>query len=148
MPKYNTNYEKTIIYKIVCEDSNIRDCYVGHTTDFNNRKSIHKYDCNNPKTKNNKLYRIINDNGGWDNWRMVMIEKYPCKDKLEAGEREYYWYKTLNATLNTKTPKCENIKTRESQMNYRKHYSSIAYILETFIKSHIKIVKLRLRLRF
>ena len=35
-----------VMYKIVCNDLNINDCYVGHTTNFNNRKSDHKYNCN------------------------------------------------------------------------------------------------------
>jgi sulfur relay (sulfurtransferase) DsrC/TusE family protein len=31
---------------------------------------------------------------------MIMIEKYPCKDKLESDARERYWTETLGATLN------------------------------------------------
>jgi hypothetical protein len=38
MPKQPINYENTIIYKIVCNNLNINDCYVGHTTDFTRRK--------------------------------------------------------------------------------------------------------------
>ena len=38
MPKENIDYSKTIIYKIVCKDINIKDCYVGSTTNFTNRK--------------------------------------------------------------------------------------------------------------
>ena len=34
-------YANTIIYKIVCNDLNITDCYVGNTTKFTNRKSPH-----------------------------------------------------------------------------------------------------------
>ena len=45
MPRYNTDYSKLVIYKIVCEDSKVEDIYVGHTTDFNNRKNVHKQDC-------------------------------------------------------------------------------------------------------
>jgi hypothetical protein len=42
MPKENIDYSKTIIYKIVCKDVNIKDCYVGSTTNFTNRKGQHK----------------------------------------------------------------------------------------------------------
>jgi len=45
------NYEKSTIYKIVCKDVNIKDCYVGSTTNFNRRKQEHKYNCNNVKTE-------------------------------------------------------------------------------------------------
>ena len=44
--KYNKiimpDYSKTIIYKICCNDENITECYIGHTTEFNNRKYKHK----------------------------------------------------------------------------------------------------------
>jgi len=45
------NYEKSTIYKIVCKDVNIKDCYVGSTTNFNRRKQEHKYNCNNVNSK-------------------------------------------------------------------------------------------------
>ena len=38
-------YANTIIYKIVCNDLNITDCYVGHTTNFTKRKQQHKENC-------------------------------------------------------------------------------------------------------
>ena len=51
MPKNNINYSNTIIYKIVCIDLNIKDLYIGSTTDSYNRKSNHKSKCN---LENNK----------------------------------------------------------------------------------------------
>ena len=58
MPKETIDYSNTIIYKIYCKDSSIYDFYVGHTTNFIKRKSLHKSSCSN---KNNKLkiYEII-----------------------------------------------------------------------------------------
>ena len=50
MPKLPIDYSKTIIYKIVCNDTNITDCYVGHTTDITRRKAHHKCSCNNPNS--------------------------------------------------------------------------------------------------
>ena len=32
MPKKEIDYSNTIIYRIVCKDTNITECYVGHTT--------------------------------------------------------------------------------------------------------------------
>tara|TARA_R110000868_G_scaffold77501_1_gene221829 strand:- start:628 stop:1113 length:486 start_codon:yes stop_codon:yes gene_type:complete len=104
------NYSRTVIYKIVCLDNNVLDCYVGHTTDFVNRKNVHKHDCNNEKTNHLNQYQIINANGGWDNWAMVEIEKFSCKDANEAKAREMYWYKELNANMNTSTPLFTNIE--------------------------------------
>ena len=45
MPDYNN----TIIYRIVCKDANITDCYVGHTTNMVKRRQQHKHTCNNER---------------------------------------------------------------------------------------------------
>ena len=101
MPRIPTDYSKTIIYKIVCKDLIITDLYIGHTTNFIERKSNHKSNC---KTKPFLIYKTINNNGGWDNWDMIEIEKYPCKDGNEAKARERYWHEKLNSSLNAFLP--------------------------------------------
>ena len=55
MPKTIINYSKTIIYRIVCRDLTIKDCYIGHTTNFIKRKQAHKSNCNNI---NYKAYNV------------------------------------------------------------------------------------------
>ena len=106
MPKQNIDYSKIIIYKIVCKDLNIQDVYVGSTSDFRRRKCEHKRRCNaiTDSAYNHKKYIIIRENGGWDNWDMIEIEKYPCNDGNEARQRERYWYESLQSTLNTLYP--------------------------------------------
>ncbi len=106
MPRLPIDYSKTIIYKIVCNDLNITDIYVGSTTDFIRRKNEHKRCCNNEKSKkyNLKVYQIIRQNGGWDNFTMIEIEKYPCNDSNEAHARERYYLELLNAKLNIQIP--------------------------------------------
>ena len=104
MPRLATDYSKTIIYKIICKDKKITDFYVGHTTDFNNRKHVHKHDSKNNEKNKKKIYVIINNNGGWENWDMIEIEKYNCVDSNEARAREKYWEDKLQPTLNTSTP--------------------------------------------
>jgi hypothetical protein len=93
MPKKAVDYSKTIIYKIVCNDLNIKDLYVGHTTEFTKRKYKHKYSCNTEAhhTHNYQVYKTIRANGGWDNWSMIEIEKLPCTDANEARKRERFW---------------------------------------------------------
>ena len=102
MPLIPVNYATTMIYKIVSNDLSIFDSYVGYTTDFNSRKKSHKYSCITEKARgyDYKLYKFIRENGGWDSFSMILIEKYPCNDALEATARERYWYESLNAQLN------------------------------------------------
>ena len=96
MTKKAINYSKCVIYKIVCNNLNIIDMYIDSTTDFTKRKSQHKINSKkNDSLFNMKLYKMINDNGGWDNWVMIEIEKYPRNDNNEAKARERYWLETL-----------------------------------------------------
>jgi len=106
MPKTEINYSKCSIYKIVCNDPNITECYVGSTTNFSQRKYSHKSHCNNENdTKYNiYVYQFIRDHGGWDNWEMVEIEKYECNDNNELKARERYWIEQLKTMLNKTTP--------------------------------------------
>jgi hypothetical protein len=106
MPKLQIDFSKTVMYKIVCNDLSITDCYVGHTTNFISRKSCHKKRCDikNERHSDFKIYKFIRENGGWENWRMVEIEKFPCKDFNEASSRERYWYELLKPTLNGNVP--------------------------------------------
>ena len=41
MPRVEIDYSNTIIYKISCKDTSITDIYVGHTTNFIQRKHTH-----------------------------------------------------------------------------------------------------------
>jgi hypothetical protein len=117
MTRLPINYQNAIIYKIVCKDLDVKECYVGSTTDFRKRKNGHKTDCINVKSKHYYLnvYKFIRDNGGWDNWDMVLIEKYPCDDNLELHQRERYWIEELNASLNKSIPS-------RNQQEYQKEW--------------------------
>jgi hypothetical protein len=101
MPKVPIDYKHTIIYKIehIEKDDLV---YVGHTTNWDRRKYSHKSCCNNKNdTKHNlKLYTMMRDNGGWDMFRMIEVEKYPCKDKREAEKRECEVMKELKSNMN------------------------------------------------
>jgi hypothetical protein len=110
-------YQNGTIYKIVCKDKDITDCYVGSTTNHSKRKSKHKSDCNNEKSKfyNFPVYRFIRDNGGWDNWEFVLLEDYPCNKKKQLNIRERYWFEKLNASLNSQYPE-------RSPKEYHKEY--------------------------
>jgi hypothetical protein len=107
MPKADIDYSNTIIYKITCNDKNIADVYVGHTTNFVQRKNAHKQNCMhiNSTNSNIKLYKVIRANGGWNNWNMEIINFFKCKDLCEARTKEQEYFISLNATLNSVEPK-------------------------------------------
>jgi len=120
MPKNSIDYSKGIIYKLVSKDLSIPDMYIGSTTNFNKRRNCHKNNCineNNPKY-NLKVYQFIRDNNGWDNWDMVEIEKYSCKDKNELFKRERYFYEELKPSLNMCFPQ------RTSKEYFENYYAT------------------------
>lgn len=129
MPKACIEYSNTIIYKICCKDPTITDVYVGHTTNFISRKHQHKQSC---KNTNNlcqpKIYKIINENGGWDNWDMIEIAVYNCKDATEARIKENEHYEQLKATLNSVPPFIDKSKFYcnicDIQLNNESSYNS------------------------
>ncbi len=101
------NYANSVVYKIMSLDPEIDDIYVGSTTAFRKRKHEHKSDCNNDNSKrhNRYVYKFIRNNGGWDNWSMVVIKAYPTiTNKMELLTKETKWLKKLNATLNQHVP--------------------------------------------
>ena len=106
MPKNEIDYTNTIIYKITCNDPLITDLYVGHTTNFVQRKHGHKQSCINIKSPNYKckLYEVIRANGGWKNWKMEIIYFFECKNADEARKKEQEYFILLNATLNSIEP--------------------------------------------
>jgi hypothetical protein len=106
MPKTDIDYSNTIIYKITCKDPVVKDVYVGHTTNFVQRKHAHKQSCINIKSLNYscKLYKAIRSNGGWNNWSMEIVGFFNCKDHYEAMIKEQEYFEILHATLNSIEP--------------------------------------------
>jgi hypothetical protein len=88
MPKVPMNYQNTIIYKIVCNDLNIKDCYVGSTTDFIRRKHVHRNNAVNITPRSHLyVYEFINKNGRWNNWEMIEVEKLRARRDAELKLR-------------------------------------------------------------
>ena len=135
MPKKDIDYSKNVIYKICCNDLNITDIYIGHTTNLVKRRNQHKSRCNNERDSYNhfKVYKFIRENGGWDNWSVIEVDKCPCLDFEEVLKIERHYIETLNATLNknipTRTKKewCENNKEIlvEKDIKYRENNKDI-----------------------
>lgn len=112
------DYSNACIYKIVnidyCDDADNKDFYIGSCKRFNKRRNVHKYDCNNIKSKsyNQQIYRHIRQNGGWNKWEVVLLEQYPCNSRYELEQREREIIEEMKPNIN------KNIPTR----NHRERY--------------------------
>src|SRR5690606_10057980 len=65
------------------------------------------------------LYKTIRENGGLENWEMVLIENYECHDKHELHSRERHFIEELKPTLNSRIP------TRTREEHYEEHKEEI-----------------------
>jgi hypothetical protein len=126
MPRTAIDYSNCLIYKLCCNDPSIRDIYVGNTTNKTKRKQLHKSSCNNSNNKiyNSYVYQFIRENGGWDNWRMIILEEYQCENKNQAELRERYYIELLQSTLNTIL---RPAMSRQEKLEYQKEYKEEYY---------------------
>ena len=113
-------------YKIATKDSNNQNCYVGLTTNFNNRLVDHKKCAKAVNTKSHnthyKVYDFIRNNGGWDSFTMSVLESKAFDTEHEARVLERHYVETLNATLNGNTPSRTQKEYIEDTREHRRSY--------------------------
>ena len=115
--------KKYYIYKLVCNNIEVKYAYVGHTKNWSQRKSKHKYDSKDEKTAHRKVYKIITENGGWENWCMILQQICFCESKADAVEIERRYYDALNEhAINTYRPMRTSEELKEYQAEWNKQY--------------------------
>tara|TARA_E500000318_G_scaffold51081_1_gene47816 strand:+ start:686 stop:1144 length:459 start_codon:yes stop_codon:yes gene_type:complete len=141
----------SVIYKIFCKNENIKDCYIGSTNNFNDRKRKHIENCNNIsyKSYNIKLYKFIRDNGNFNNWDFEILETFEniiSNNDLHKIEAQYI--KNNNSTLNsnmsgrTKKEYYENKKNQINNKRAQKITCECGAIISISVKyKHIKTYK-------
>jgi hypothetical protein len=117
-----------IIYKLCCDDCD--KIYVGSTKAYRDRKKSHKNRSiteTNP-AYNDKIYKTIREFGGWDNWRMIVIEECDetITNKRQVEKREEEFRKELKAELNSNRAfKTKQDKSDDCKIYYEKHKEDI-----------------------
>ena len=135
------NYNKSFIYKLCCNDPDIKDIYIGSTINFRSRKCSHKRNCTEPKQRqySYKVYEYIRANGGWDNWDMLLIEEVNCNSKLELHTKEKEYIKQYNTTLNTHIP--TRTKPEYNRDNFEKQREKVKEWRQKNPEHHANITK-------
>ena len=116
---------KGIIYIIKCKDKNIKDCYIGSTTNLKKRKNNHKSDCNNENHKNYgaKKYQFIRNNGGFNNFYFEILEDdIEFNNKKELYNIERYYIEEFKSSLNCELPNRTDKEKKELKQKLRKKY--------------------------
>ena len=129
------NCSKTyIMYKIQPKNTNLVFSYIGHTSEFSRRYEAHKRNTTNIKDLKHyhlKVYQTIRDNGGWDEWEIIEIEKYKCSSKLEARMREQELMISHNTNLNT----CKAFITEDERKKKKQE------ITKKYKAEHVELIK-------
>ena len=69
------------------------------------------------EARNLQIYQIMRENGGFENFNMILVEDYPCKNKRESEKREQYWKDLLKPDMNT----INSYLTEEQKKEYQKY---------------------------
>ncbi len=133
------------VYKIVCKNKEITECYIGSSVDFEHRKECHKSDSKNLNNKHYclPLYMFINVNGGIENWDYEVIKEFPNHTKKELYIEEQKYIDLLKPHLNSNNAKgwdMERIKNTMKIHNKIKANCDICGIemLKKSLYRHIK----------
>jgi hypothetical protein len=111
------NYQRGKVYKIVCNIT--KEEYVGSTTEPTLARRL---------SGHNRAYKLwLKDNSQTyvssfrilerGNYKIVLLESYPCNNKDELRARERYWFDTIQ-NINMIRP----IRTEEEENEYQKEY--------------------------
>jgi group I intron endonuclease len=93
-------YAKGKIYRLVNSVDN--EFYVGSTClDLAKRFYYHKNTAK--KQVERRVYKHLNEIG-FENMSIVLIEEYPCENKMQLERRERHWIDELKPTLNKYIP--------------------------------------------
>lgn len=141
--KREYDYSKCVIYKIVCRDANVKDIYIGHSTNIDYRRDKHEFSCSdiNSKNYNKAMYIFMRENGGWDNWKISIIEVYPCNNLTEARIREQYWMDKLKPSLNKNRAYNPNSKINNRENIVKKKKKQKKFSIEEYKKKQDKLEK-------
>jgi len=95
----NPNPNPGVIYLLHSDLSN--KTYVGKSVNGVNRQQAHMRDC--LKDKNQNVHKHIMETGGFDNWKMTILENVTTKEAMQ--EREQYYIDRFKPSLNMRNAK-------------------------------------------
>ena len=141
-----TKYANTIIYTIKHIQKNDL-LYIGYTTNFNERLKQHKKDCvcETSCSYDLKVYRIIRENGGFNNFQMAIMKIFHCRNRTEALNEENRIINEIRPSMNSfrvfSPDEKKEKKTRRRVMKELIKYFDIKYkpnMYDWFIEKYRK----------
>ena len=113
----NNKYNNGKIYKLI--NTKDKKIYVGSTCNsLQFRKKGHiSASLQDP---DRRVYAHLNSIG-WENVKIISIEKYPCESLQQLFQRERYYIESLKAELNTVIP----YRSEEEKKTLRQAYEAL-----------------------
>jgi hypothetical protein len=115
-----------IVYKLI-----INDCYyIGSTFEtLKSRILSHKSASKSSKSPNRKVYKFINDNGGWDNVKVEILFKGDIDEKTLLEKEQSFIVITDDKCINSKCAVAPNVpvKYKRTRDDKRKQYDKDYY---------------------
>ena len=92
---------KYIFYMLCCKNKDIKDFYIGSSSNMRLRKIQHKFHTTNPNSlKRHQLkYKTIINNGGYENWEYIELGNLECS-KQDAFHHENILIRMFQPSLN------------------------------------------------
>ena len=118
------------IYKLISLDKNIKEVYIGSTTDPNKRYGRHKL--NALKQSKQEVYKFINENGGMSAWKLEILEM--C-DKTQATMLEQIYINKEDKSLNKIAAFITDEQRKEKKKAASQEYCKIRYNCDCGLKN-------------
>ena len=99
MPRKYTDYSKTYVYLLTCKTPTVSDAYISYTTNLTQRKYKHKRETLDLSYQS-KLYDSIRKNGGWTNWKCIILGECACSNENQAKEQASLYIFKMKPNLN------------------------------------------------
>jgi hypothetical protein len=127
-------YNNGKIYKLVNDVDD--EIYIGSTClPLSKRFYGHKIAA---KKRNVRVYQHLN-NIGWDNVKIILIEEYPCNNKMELLRKEREHIENLNPQLNMRTP------TRTNKEYYEANKEVISQKRKEWRENNKELISIRVK---
>ena len=126
-----SKYQKSKLYEILFLDTN--DSYIGQTIQpLKDRLSNHK-------TQGNGMPKLMGDAFKRNtNYKIVLLEKYPCNDIEELSKREQYWIDKKKPSLNG--CKAYSETNRAKTKTHHCDVCKLDIVIGKLIKHHLNII--------
>ena len=116
--------------------------YIGNTDDIDKKICKHRSECYNENHKpyDYKLNKMIRDNGGWDAFKVQIIDAVITEDRLPLLEFTQYYMDKFQSVKSMNTYNA--IVSKQNQQEYQKEYQK-TYHTQYYKKNADKIAEYR-----